>query len=236
MNMEINDIIEIGDWIATDEGYATVLKIHPIYYDIYCPEVYDYKDLSYFQIDGYFEVLDESMEKAIKGELQTVKLLCKRFCKFDGTPIKSHKIRCFDKEYCAYVNEEDMEIINNAIRKYPKEYSSFQKLNKGYETYFEIAYLVKRDGYWQQDENLRQFPEWFNENIMKQMPDSFTATELCSFMKEKNCPFRLDQPVPYEGLFYPKTYKKILLIFFFEIGKYRDNQILFEFVRIGTIY
>ena len=214
--MKYSDSINVGDWVVCDtEGYGIVTQIHPIYYDIYCPEIHA-KNLH--ERECNINSLDPT--PVYLGDFQETYLLCKRFCKFDGSPIKSHKIRSYSKLYCDLPSKRDWKIINNSIKKNPKEYESFLKLDKPGWRQFEIDY-------WTENESVREeICDMWEQKISKQLPERFTAKELDDILKQKGCPIRIDNPRIKGRILIPGRVL-LTLIFRYYVGDYRDKEILF---------
>ena len=212
------DKINIGDWISCDgEGFGVVTKMHPFYWDVFCKELYG------AEREYYMDVYDDEDPPAL-GELCTIIVQCKRFCNYDGTPIRSHKMRSCHIRSAKKVNDKDMAIINKAIQQYPKEYASFLKFDRRLNTYFEVDFLV--DNY----EEAKFAEELFRNKILKQLPKKFTSIELKEAMESNNCPFKLDEPVrwnPSGGSRY-----SVELIFFYTIGDYRGKDTLYYHVNL----
>lgn len=221
--MEIKELVNIGDWISCSiEGYGVISKIHPIYWDIFCPEIYDGDNREY---EIYIRPEDDP---PVLGGLATVKLQCKRFCKYDGTLIRSHKIRHYSihDAHVQKVSAEEMDIISTAIKKHPKEYEAFLKLDRSINTYFEVYYWVNNI------EEAEFAAKLFCEQIRPQLPEKFTAEELKKVMEINNCPFKLDEPIVRGRTHYPTTKKLIELILFYTIGDYVGKKTLFNHAKI----
>ena len=221
--MNIKEFINVGDWITcSTEGYGIVSKIHPVYWDIFCPEIYDGDNRDY---EIFIRPEDEP---PMLGGLATVKLQCKRFCNFDGTLISSHKIRCYSKHdaHVQKVSAEEMEIISTTIKNHTHEYESFLKLDRCINTHSDIYYWVNNI------EEAEFAAKLFREQIRPQLPEKFTTGELKEIMEKNNCPFKLNEPIVRGRTHYPTTKIPIELILIYNIGDFIGEKTMYNHVKI----
>lgn len=218
--MEINTI-NIGDWVScSGEGYGIVTKIHPICWDIFHPEIYEGGNR-----EDYIYNFPENELPGL-GVLATYYYQCKRFCNYDGTLIRSHKMRYCTSQDIEIASSKDMKIISKAITQHPKEYESFLEFDRNLECLFEIHYWVDNI------EDAELSVKLFQETIQKQLSEKFTSTELKEVMEKNNCPFKLDKPAIRGNTQYPTTKKLIELILYFNIGDYLGKQTLYNRAKI----
>lgn len=215
------DKINIGDWIScAGEGFGIVTKLHPFYWDMFCPEIYDGENK-----EDYMDIHDDE-DPPTFGGLCTIIVQCRRFCNYDGTPIRSHKMRSCQIDYAEKANDKDMAIINKAIQQYPKEYTSFLKFDKSLDYRFEIHYWVENE------ECAKLAAYLFRNKIPTQLPDKFTSTQLKEVMDLNNCPFKLDEPIIRGRTQYPTSKKLVELIFHYNIGDYKGKETLYNRVNL----
>ena len=113
----------------------------------------------------------------------------KRFCKYDGTPIRSKKAFVCSKSYSSTVSPKGYKIIEKAKKEYPKEYASFLKFNKDMTNSIQIDFTVESE------EIARSIPKLFREKIALELSDKFTSDELFEVMERNSCPFKLNKPL-----------------------------------------
>ena len=219
--MDNREVINIGDWIWAD-GFGIVEKIHPIYYDIYDAAIY--QDEEYKK---YWEDLNPEEEKLELGNLYVVIFQVKRFCKYDGTPIKSKKALVCSESYSSTVSPKEYKIIEKAKTKYPKEYASFLKFNKDMTSSIQIGFTVESE------EIARSIPKLFREKIAPELSDKFTSDELFEVMERNSCPFKLNNPVVSRYL----TNKPIIdLMLFYRIGDFSGKKTMFYGLKVFLPY
>ena len=217
--MNNDDILIIGDWVYED-GYGIVERIAPIYWDIYDYEIYMDEDDKAFDRMLY---PDEPAKEL--GNLRAVELQIKRFCDYNGKPIKRNRTIVSWKEYARRLKSKDLRLIQKAQKVYPKEYDSFLKPNKDVIIRIEREYVVENQ------EVVDSLPDFFNTKILEELPKKFTTTELSAIMDKHGCPIKLYNPLPLgDPVFDPN--KQITLLFYYKVGDYRDKHLLFSGLRI----
>ena len=218
--MDNKEIINIGDWVWAD-GFGIIEKIHPIYYDIYNAAIYQDEDDK-----KYWEDLNPEEEKLELGNLYVVIFQVKRFCKYDGTPIRSKKAFVCSKSYSSTVSPKEYKIIEKAKKEYPKEYASFLKFNKDMTNSIQIDFTVESE------EIARSIPKLFREKIALELSDKFTSDELFEVMERNSCPFKLNKPLASRILNKPR----ITLMLFYKIGDFSGKKTLFYGLKVFSPY
>lgn len=220
--MNNHEILNVGDWINVEGDYGIVEKIHPVYYDIYDEQVYQPEEAKAF----YHKLNPETDEFEI-GNIKWIILQVRRFCDYNGKPIRRNRIVVCSKESCRLLRPKDFRIIEKAKKKFPKEYDSFMKINKNMTDRMWIEYCV--DG-----ESVRDMlPDFFNNIIKPALPEKFTSDDLADVMKKNNCPIRLDNPVGWFSDY--SLYKeplKVSLWLYYDVGDYVGKKTLFNRLEI----
>lgn len=219
--MNNNDILNIGDWVYED-GYGIIERISPLYWEIYDYQVYWDEDFKAFDRKLYPGEPAKEL-----GNLRAIELQIKRFCDYNGVPIKRNRTIIRWKESCRHIKAKDLRLIQKAQKMYPKEYESFLKLTKDVTTYTGINYIVDCS------DTAESMPDFFREKISGELPDKFTAIELSALMEKHGCPFKLYNPLSPDD-YYSGT--KILVEFYYRVGDYRGKELLFSGLRIFGRY
>ena len=219
--MDNREVINIGDWVWAD-GFGIVEKIHPIYYDIYSAELYEDEE-----VKKHWEMINPDEEKVELGNLHIVIFQIKRFCKNDGTPIRSKKAFVCSKSYSSTVSPKEYKIIEKAKTKYPKEYASFLKFNKDMANSIQIDFSVESE------EIARTVPRLFREKIAPELSERFTSNELFEAMERNSCPFKLTNPIVSLAL---NQKPRITMMLFYNIGDYIGKKTLFYGLKVFLAY
>lgn len=215
--MNNEDIINIGDWVYND-GYGVVVSVHPVFYDIYDYEIYMPEEEKAF--DRKFGI----RAGVELGYLKRVLIQIKRFCKYDGTPIRKDRMSYGAKDETEKLTSQDYKIIEKAKKDYPKEYGSFLKLNKDVYTRIWAEYSVNSI------DIAKRMPEFFSEKIIPELPDRFISDDLYTVMQRHHCPFKLDQPLPLGGG--DSAVGKINLVLFYRIGDFSGAKTMFSELQV----
>jgi hypothetical protein len=195
--MDTNKNIVIGEWFCAYEGIAIAERIHDFYYEEY----------------------NHIPEGKKVGDYNFSMLEYKLFCDYDGKPIKRNRFKEFNKDYCSTLNKKWEKVLNNSIKKHPKEYESFVKfLKEPKRTYSDVMvfYEVPEDKKLQVAQDM--------ERIQKSLPEKFTFEDFIKKGEEFQCAINLKTHLGYGE--HSPIYLRIMMGYTY--GDFAGKRVLFD--------
>ena len=198
----MNKLLEIGQWIACEDGIGQVLSIKEV----------------------YRESFEESKEGEKVGELRQTNAICKILCDFDGRIKKRKRIKSFLQKHCTPITSNYQQIIDSIKNDYPSDYYAYILYDDILEVsnVIRLRYKVSKEYFVAIHQSI--------ERIRNRLLPAFTFKDFAKEIKKENVPINLKNFIGY-GCEYDRN-EIIEIILNNRFYKQKGKEKIFDWVKV----